>query len=117
MDWFPDMFWLWIEWLLAALLFLALGLLIGWLLWRRSGRRGRTELEAELAQLRAEDPWAREAAEQDASELRARIGELETGLAERGSRLDLLRADLDTRTGRVEELEALVAARGPSWRG
>ena len=38
MGWFPDMFWLFLEWSLWLSLALAIGVGLGWMLWRRRWR-------------------------------------------------------------------------------
>lgn len=52
MNWFPDMFWLFLEWWLWPLLGTLLGLAIGWLVWRRGWRRSEVENNERVRTLR-----------------------------------------------------------------
>lgn len=54
MDWFSDMAWLFLEWIIWILGAGAFALLGGWLIWYRPYRAERTRMSSTIAELQAE---------------------------------------------------------------
>lgn len=94
MNWFPDMFWLFLEWWLWPLLGVLMGLAIGWLVWRSGWRRSEVESAREIGTLR----------ETNAS-LNVDVGQLTMAANAGKSRSVALEGDLD-----ALRAEAAVAA-------
>ncbi len=99
MDWFPDMFWLFLEWWVWPLLGLLTGLAIAWWFWRRPWRRREVETEVALKEMRHERAG-----------LRFDLDEAQASLNDHDLAVSGLRADLAAKDARVYELEPIAAS-------
>ncbi len=104
MAWFPDMWWLAGEILLWMLLAALLGLLIGWLLWRRPGRVALEESESRGRRLESDLAEAELRSSRTESELRTEVVKVES----RSSRISELEVALDDMVAECERHGHLV---------